>query len=54
MAEDASQQQGHWSRRLERNQPRMRSGEPTAMAKVVRDLTAKALADHVEVDEDPG
>jgi CarD family transcriptional regulator len=94
MAEDASAQKGHWSQRLKRHQARMRSGEPTELATVVRDLTAKqarkglspaerrllrdarrmlhaemaavvrggdneaerllvkALADHVEVDED--
>ncbi len=34
-------QTGHWSRRLKANQARMRSGEPTEVAMVVRDLTAK-------------
>lgn len=41
LADDASPQKGHWSRRLKRNQSRMRSGEPTDLAMVVRDLTAK-------------
>lgn len=41
LADEASPQKGHWSRRLKRNQARMRSGEPTQVAMVVRDLTAK-------------
>lgn len=41
LREDPSAQTGHWSRRLKRNQARMRSGEPTELAMVVRDLTAK-------------
>lgn len=36
-----TKQKGHWSRRLKRNQSRMRSGQPTELAMVVRDLTAK-------------
>lgn len=41
LRDDASPQKGHWSRRLKRNQSRMRSGEPDELAMVVRDLTAK-------------
>lgn len=41
LADEASPQKGHWSRRLKRNQSRMRSGEPAELAMVVRDLTAK-------------
>lgn len=31
----------HWARRLKRNQRRMRSGDPSQVAEVVRDLCAK-------------
>lgn len=33
----------HWSRRLKRNQRRLRSGEPSSVAQVVRDLSAKEI-----------
>jgi CarD family transcriptional regulator len=41
LKDDPTPQKGHWSRRLKRNQSRMRSGEPEKLAMVVRDLTAK-------------
>jgi CarD family transcriptional regulator len=41
LRDDPTPQKGHWSRRLKRNQSRMRSGEATELAMVVRDLTAK-------------
>lgn len=41
LADDPTPQKGHWSRRLKRNQSRMRSGQATELAMVVRDLTAK-------------
>jgi CarD family transcriptional regulator len=41
LKDEPTPQKGHWSRRLKRNQSRMRSGEPDKLAMVVRDLTAK-------------
>ncbi|MBY5162695.1 CarD family transcriptional regulator [Salsipaludibacter albus] len=41
LEDEPTPQKGHWSRRLKRNQSRMRSGEPAKLAMVVRDLTAK-------------
>jgi CarD family transcriptional regulator len=41
LEDEPTPQKGHWSRRLKRNQKRMRSGQPTELAMVVRDLTAK-------------
>ncbi len=44
LRDEPTPQKGHWSRRLKRNQSRMRSGEPDKLAMVVRDLTAKLHA----------
>ena len=41
LGEEGEPPKGHWSRRLKRNQERLRSGEPTEVAIVLRDLTAK-------------
>ena len=41
LGEEGEPPTGHWSRRLKRNQERLRSGEPTEVAVVLRDLTAK-------------
>jgi CarD family transcriptional regulator len=41
LGEEGEPPTGHWSRRLKRNQERLRSGEPTEVAIVLRDLTAK-------------
>ena len=41
LGEEGEPPKGHWSRRLKRNQERLRSGEPTEVAVVLRDLTAK-------------
>ena len=43
LGEEGEPPKGHWSRRLKRNQERLRSGEPTEVAVVLRDLTAKDL-----------
>lgn len=43
LGEEGEPPKGHWSRRLKRNQERLRSGEPTEVATVLRDLTAKDL-----------
>lgn len=41
LSDAPTKQKGHWSRRLKHNQTRMRSGQPTELAMVVRDLTFK-------------
>lgn len=41
LRDDPTPQKGHWSRRLKRNQARMRSGDAMQLAMVVRDLTHK-------------
>jgi CarD family transcriptional regulator len=41
LGEEGEPPTGHWSRRLKRNQERLRSGEPSEVAIVLRDLTSK-------------
>lgn len=41
LSDEPSPVKGHWSRRLKRNQSRMRSGDAVQLAMVVRDLTNK-------------
>lgn len=41
LGDEPSPVKGHWSRRLKRNQSRMRSGDAVQLAMVVRDLTNK-------------
>lgn len=43
LGEEGEPPKGHWSRRLKRNQERLRSGDPDQVAVVLRDLTAKDL-----------
>lgn len=43
LGEEGEPPKGHWSRRLKRNQERLRSGQPTEVAVVLRDLTVKDL-----------
>ncbi len=41
LTDDPSPVKGHWSRRLKRNRERYRSGDPSEVAGVVRDLAVK-------------
>lgn len=51
LGDEPSPKKGHWSRRLKRNQQRLRSGDPEKVALVLRDLSHQEVAKHLSPAE---